>query len=55
MNLVRGSRVGHRPFKKWMKKKNKNKRMQNARPSQAKKKRIDKNQTECFFCKKLDH
>ena len=55
MNLVGGFGVDRHPFKKGMKKKIKNKRMQNAGPSQANKKRTDKNQAECFFCKKLGH
>ena len=52
VNLVGGSSVGHRPFKKG-KKENKGKKVQSAGgPSQAKRKNADKSQTKCFFCKK---
>ena len=55
MNLVGGSRVGHRPLKKGMKRSNKNNKVHHTGPSQTKKKRTDKNQAECFYCKKLGH
>ena len=55
MNLVGGSKIGHHPSKKGIKRKNKNKKMQNAEPSQTQKKRADKNKAECFYCKKLGH
>ena len=55
MNLVRGFGISRHPSKKGMKRKNKNKKVRNARLSQTKKKRIDKNQAKCFYCKKLDH
>ena len=54
MNLVEGSRVGHHPLKKGIKRKNK-KKMQHAGPSQTRKTRANKNQTEFFYCKKLGH
>ena len=50
MNLVKSFGAGLRPFKKGMKKKNKNKRVQNAGPNQAKKKKAYKNQAKYFFC-----
>ena len=54
MNLVKGFGIDHHPLKKGMKKKNK-KKVQHAGPSQTKKKRANKNQVECFYCKKLGH
>ena len=53
MNLVGGSGAGRHP-KKGMKKKGK-KKVHHAGPSQTEKKRADKNQTECFYYKKLGH
>ena len=54
--MVGGSSSGRCPFKKG-KKKNK-KKVQHARAlklNQSKRSKVDKSQTECFFCKKLDH
>ena len=55
MNLVGGSGPGHHLLKKGMKKENKGKKVQHARPSQTKKKISNKNQAECFYSKKLGH
>ena len=43
MNLVGGFGVGHHSLKIGMKRKNKNKKVQHARPSQTRKKRAEKN------------
>ena len=55
MNLVGGPGAGRHPLKKGMKKKNKNKKVQHAGPSQTRKNRADKNKAKCFYCKKLGH
>ena len=53
MNLVESSEAGLCPFEKEMKKKNKNKRVQHAGPSQViKKSKIDKSQAKCFHYEK---
>ena len=56
MNVVGGSCSGCRLFKKGMKKNKK--KVQHAKvpkPNQNKKLKVDKSQTEYFFCKKSDH
>ena len=57
VNVVDGSKVGHQPFGKGKKKKNK-KKVQHARTSkrgQMLKKKVDKSQAECFHCKMQGH
>ena len=57
MNVVGGSSSGRRPFKKGKKnKKKKNKKVQlhagTSAQGQTKKRKPDRSQAECFFCKK---
>ena len=53
VNLVGGSSVGHRFFKR--RKKKKVQKSYTAILKQSKTSKVDKSQAKCFFCKKLDH
>ena len=55
MHIVEGSSARHRSSKRGKVKKVQKNRAANPKLKQSKKSKVDKSQTECFFCKKLDY
>ena len=53
--MVGGSYVDRHSFKRGKKKKVQKNRARAPKSSQSKKSKVDKSQTECFFCKRLGH